>query len=108
MAIAEHVPTIITKLVEQARAGDVHAAKLLLERVVPPLRAVELSSEVQLPVGPLAQQGRAVLAAVGDGQLPPGQAAQLLAGFAALARIVETDELESRIRALEISRQRGA
>ncbi|VTU24840.1 DUF5681 domain-containing protein [Variovorax sp. PBL-E5] len=100
-AISEHVPAIIEKLVEQAKAGDVAASRLLLERIVPPLKAAEQPTPMRLPNGPLADQGRAVLAAAGAGELAPGQAAQLLSGLGALAKLIETDELAARIAALE-------
>ena len=80
---------------------DAVHARLLLERVIPPMKAIEMAAPLTLPDGTLTDQGRAVLAAVGAGELAPAQGAQLLAGLGALARIVETDELEKRIRALE-------
>ncbi|MDE1947544.1 MAG: hypothetical protein KGL43_02790 [Burkholderiales bacterium] len=100
-SIAKHVPEIITKLVEQAKGGDPGAARLLLERVIPPLKAAEQPAPIDLPDGALSEQGRAVLAAAGTGTLAPGQAAQLLAGLGALAKLIETDELAARIAALE-------
>jgi hypothetical protein len=36
-AISEHLPEIIDQLVEKARGGDIQAARLLLERVLPPV-----------------------------------------------------------------------
>ena len=100
-SIAQHVPDIIAKLVAAATAGDAAAARLLLERVIPPIKAAELPTPMDLPDGSLADQGRAVLAAAGSGDLAPGQAAQLLAGLGALAKLIETDELAARIAALE-------
>ena len=38
--IAEHVPDIVAQLVESAKGGDVQAARLLLERVLPPVKAI--------------------------------------------------------------------
>lgn len=100
-AIAEHVPAIVDRLVEQARSGDAAAARLLLERVVPPLKPIELPASVMLPAGTLSDQGRALLAAAGAGHLAPGQVSQLLAALGALAKLIETDELMARIAALE-------
>ena len=100
-SIAQHIPAIVTKLVEQAKAGDAQSARLLIERVIPPIKAMELPVAVPLPDGPLADQGRAVVVAAGNATLAPGQAAQLLAGLGALAKLIETDELAARIAALE-------
>lgn len=99
--IAEHVPAIVAKLVEAAKAGDVQAARLLLERVIAPLRAIEEAATVPMPAGTLAEQGRALLAAAAAGDLPPGQAAALLGALGTLARVVEVDELTRRVEALE-------
>lgn len=100
-AIAEHVPTIIEKLAAAALLGDVSAARLLLERVIPPLKAAELAAPLALPDGTLTEQGRAVLCAVAAGTLAPGQGAALLSGIGTLARVVELDELARRVAALE-------
>jgi Family of unknown function (DUF5681) len=105
-AIAVHIPDVITKLVEQAKAGDAASARLLLERVCPPLKASEEPAPMALPMGSLSDQGRAVLAAAGDGLLSPGQAAQLLTGLGSLAKLIETDELAARVAALEASDER--
>ena len=100
-AIVAHVPTIIERLTAAALAGDVGAARLLLERVIPPLKAAEVAVPLALPDGTLTEQGRAVLGAVAAGRIAPGQGAALLAAIGTLARVVEVDELERRIAALE-------
>lgn len=99
--IAEHVPEIVAKLVAAAKDGDVQAARLLLERVIAPLKAAEQSALVALPDGTLAEQGRALLSAAAAGELAPGQAAALLGALGTLARVVEVDELTRRVEALE-------
>lgn len=99
--IAEHVPAIITKLVEAAKGGDAGAARLLLERVIPPIKATEQLVQVDIPDASLTDQGRAVLFAAGAGDLSPSQAAQLMSGLGILAKLVESDELAERVAALE-------
>jgi len=100
-SIAEHIPEIIQQLIEQAKGGDIQAARLLLERVVPPMKAMEQAAPITLPDGSLTEQGRAVLSAAGVGDLTPGQASQLLNGIGSLAKLIETDELINRIERLE-------
>ncbi|MBL8339520.1 MAG: hypothetical protein JNM97_22330 [Rhodoferax sp.] len=100
-AIAEHVPAVIAKLVDSALAGDIGAARLLLERTIAPLKASEEKTEMTLPDGSLTDQGRAVIAAIASGDLAPGQGAALLASLGTLAKLTEADELEQRIKALE-------
>ena len=96
-----HVPEIIGQLVEAAKGGDIQAARLLLERVLPPMKPTELPVPLALPDGSLTDQGRAVLAAVSVGDLPPGQGAQLITAIGNLARVAEIDELIERIEKLE-------
>lgn len=100
-AIGEHVPEIIAMLVHQAKGGDVGAARLLLERVLPPMKATEPPQAFTMPDGTLSEQARAVVASVASGELAVGAGSQLLGGLAQLARIVESDELTKRIEALE-------
>lgn len=100
-AIAQHVPGIVDKLLTQALEGDTQAARLLLERVLPPLKATEQTQVLTLPDGSLSDQGRAVLAAVAAGELAPAQGSALVAAIGQLARVVEIDELQRRIERLE-------
>lgn len=101
-SIAAVLPEIIAQLVTKAKEGDAQAARLLLERVLPPMKAVEQAVSLSLPDGEgITGQGRAIVLAVADGTLAPGQGAQLLAGLGSLARIVEIDELAARITKLE-------
>lgn len=105
-AIADRVPELLDRLMTQALAGDVAAARLLLERAVAPLRAAEQPQALTLPDGTLTDQGRAVLRSVAAGELAPGQGAGLLAAIGTLARVAEIDELAARVAALE-GRQHG-
>lgn len=101
-ALAKELPEVLDALVAQAKAGDTSAIKLVLERTVPALRPVDAVAPLNLPVdGGLADQGRAVLAALAAGHLPANQAAGILQGLGNLAKLVELDELEKRIAALE-------
>ena len=101
-SIAAHLPEIITQLVTKAKEGDAQAARLLLERVLPALKPIEQAVALSLPQGEgITGQGRAIVQAVAEGTLAPGQGAQLLAGLGSLARIVEIDELDARLTKLE-------
>lgn len=101
-SIAADVPDILAGLVLAAKSGDVQAARLILERVLPPVKATEQTQELDFPEGgTLTDQGRAVLSAVAAGELAPGQGAQLLAAIGSLARVIEIDELTARITTLE-------
>ena len=55
-----------------AKAGDAQAARLLLDRCLPPLRPVDAPVLFALPAeGGLSEQGQAVLAAVLLGNCRP-------------------------------------
>lgn len=101
-SIAEHVPSIIDRLVAAAQGGDVQAARLILERVLPPVKAIEQAVELDLPDGgTLTAKASAVLSASAMGDIAPGQAAQLIAALGSLAKLIEVDDLAARITTLE-------
>ena len=101
-SIAADVPEILVGLAIAAKGGDVQAARLLLERVLPPVKPIEQPQELDLPEGgTLTAQGRAVLSAVAVGELAPGQGAMLLSAIGSLARVTEIDEFEARLTKLE-------
>jgi hypothetical protein len=100
--IAADVPDILAGLVEAAKGGDVQAARLILERILPPIKAIEQPVELELPDGgTLTAKASAVLCAAALGDIGPGQAAQLIAALGTLAKISEVDELTARITKLE-------
>jgi hypothetical protein len=101
--IAGHVPAIIATLTAAALAGDVSAARLLLERVIPAIKPAEEAAPVNLPDGTLTEKGRAVVAAVAAGELAPSQGASIMGSLGALSKLTEADEIERRIAALEAS-----
>lgn len=102
-AIEDEIPEVLGAMVKAAKLGDASAARLLIERAVPALRPVDLP--VALPAVPssatIADQGRAIIESVAAGRITPDQATALLGSLAGLARLVETTELEERIRRLE-------
>lgn len=101
-SIATHVPEIISQMVNKAKDGDVQAARLLLERVIPPLKSMEQSVSIALPKNAtLSEQGQIIIQSVANGALTPDQGQALLSGLGSQARLVEITELEERITALE-------
>jgi hypothetical protein len=88
-------------LLKKAREGDMGAIRLVAERVCPPMKAVEAAEPFELPQGSLTDRANAVLDGLERGDLSTGQASQLMTALGVLAKVIETDELEKRIRALE-------
>lgn len=76
-SLASDVPEILARLVTAAKSGDVQAGRLILERILPPVKPLEQTVALQLPEGgTLTAQGRAVLSAVAGGELAPSQQIQ--------------------------------
>ena len=101
-AIGKGVDDIIKKLTEQAKEGDVAAARLLLERVLPPVKASDEPQQIDIPAeGTLTEKGQAVLKAAADGLIPVSHAASLMTAIGGLAKVAEVDDLARRIAALE-------
>ncbi|WP_289445677.1 hypothetical protein, partial [Klebsiella pneumoniae] len=88
-AIAADAPDIVQALINQAKAGDVQAARVLLDRIVPTLKAEAQAVEVRgLASGSLADRARAALDAAAGGRLAPDTAAGLVSAVGTLARVV--------------------
>lgn len=99
---------IRAKLIEQAKAGEAWAIRIVAERVCPPIKASDAPTEIELAGETLTDKAKAVLEAMSRGDIAPAQAAQLLQGIGAMAKIVETDELARRLEALEeLAKQKG-
>ena len=100
--ILKAAPEIVSGLILQAQSGDASAGRTLLATVCPPLKPVECPVVLPFPENAsLTDQGRAILTALGQGLLAPGQASLILQALSGLARLIETVELEARITRLE-------
>jgi hypothetical protein len=79
-ASIEHViPDVLEAVIEKAKAGDMTAAKMLLERVLPPLKSME-GPGPPLPFMMVAdpkERLQAIMKAVADGEVPPDMAVRL-------------------------------
>jgi hypothetical protein len=95
---------VVQALLAAAKRGDVSAARALLDRLVPPRK--ERPVKVALPELRAAKDARealaAVVAAVADGDMLPGEGEALVKLLEAYARTAATAELEERVAALEL------
>lgn len=95
---------ITQTLVDAALGGDLTAIRLILERLVPPCKEKALPP-ISLPPVPDAQSlpklTAAILGAVADGCITPGEGQALAALASTHAKNLELAELEQRIAALE-------
>jgi hypothetical protein len=102
-AIRHRLPGIVEKLVEQAEAGDVQAARVLVERVLPALRPEAREIVVDVPADSLTARAQALVDAALAGQVPANVASELIAALANVGKLQELTEFEARLRKLEES-----
>lgn len=103
--ISEELPGIIQSLIEQAKAGDTVAAKLLLDRALPTLKPE--SDQVTFEIAgddKLARIGMSIIEAVSRGDIAPDNGNSIMSALATQAKLIETSELIARIEALEAQR----
>ena len=104
-ALGADLEDIVATVKARAMAGDMVAARIILDRLVPSLRPVEIPTALVMPVGAtLAGQAQAVIEAAAAGELAPGQAVQMVTALGGVAKIIEATELVRRIEALEAAR----
>ncbi|MBL6457835.1 hypothetical protein JMJ55_21075 [Belnapia sp. T6] len=99
----EGAEDVLRKVVEDAKAGDMRAAEILLRRVWPERkgRLVELDLPPVATAADAVKAAAAIVAAVATGELTPEEA-QAVAGVVEIQRrTIETAELAERIAVLE-------
>lgn len=99
-SIADELPDILSKLIDLAKAGDVQAIKILLDRVCPAIKPQAVP--ICLPVSDsLAEQGNEIIKATMTGQIPPDIGSQLITALANQAKIIEQQEIIERLQRIE-------
>ena len=99
---AKHGEDVAQMVIDAALGGDMTAARIIIDRLSPPLKQVASPVKIHMPANiTLAEQAGIVLRHASEGLISPDQALQLVSGIANLSRIIEVDELEKRLTALE-------
>jgi hypothetical protein len=95
------------RAVELALGGDTTALRLCLERVAPPRKdaPVQFALPQMKTARDASDAAAAVLHAVSEGDLTPGEGAQVMGLVDSYRRTLEVTELEARVAALEVDRQ---
>lgn len=89
-------------VVDAAKAGDMTAANIVLQRLAPPLRPrAEAITFALDPTLPLTGQAQQVLVAVAAGEVDPDTGKLLIDCLSAFGGLRQVDELDARIAALE-------
>ena len=101
----EQGEALLRTAVERARAGDVGALRMALERLMPPLkdRLVTLPLEQIETVADLLRAIGVVIADVARGKLTPTEGSTLVGMLSAMRSAFETCEMETRLRAIELA-----
>lgn len=105
MGFLEHETEAITrKAIELALAGDTTALKLCLDRIAPPLKAVALPVNLDMPnCNSLSEIARGFILAASRGELPPDIATQLISAVVSVARVEELEQVKQRLESLELA-----
>jgi hypothetical protein len=101
--MADDVEAVVAKVVKAAKAGNMPAAKLILDRIVPPRKGRPLAialPDVKSPTG-VTDAMAAVVAAMASGMISTDEAAAVAAVIEGQRRAIETEQLQVRLLAIE-------
>lgn len=94
---------IVLAMVEQAKGGDIAAARAILDRIWPPRKGARL--QFDLPEVSTADDLPAAIASVtrqvAEGEIAPDEGTAIVGLLEAHRRAIETSELAARVAALE-------
>lgn len=101
--VAPHSNELIATAIELARGGNTQILSYLLSKILPstptdePIPACDLT-------GTLSEQGKQVIAMITSSKLTVSEGQSLLHALSLQARLIETDELDRRLKLLEDKR----
>jgi hypothetical protein len=93
-------PSIVRVLIDAARGGDINAARILLDRVLPVARSACIQEPIELNGSP-AQQCEQIKAAVASGRLTLEAAETMIAIIESTQRVTDAVQMVERIAQLE-------
>lgn len=101
-SLADGAADVVNAVLVAAKAGDMQACKIVLDRLVPPLKSTAQTVHLALPEAATPLDiANAILSATASGTLAPDIAAQLVSAVSTFCRIEEIEDLRIRIAALE-------
>ena len=94
---------ITRKIIDKAKKGDITALRICMDRLAPPPkdRPVDIDLPPMVVAADAVKASAAILAAVGEGQLTPSEAAYLSRMIEGFTKSIEVYELERRLSKLE-------
>lgn len=102
--LAEEAEEVARVVLEAAKGGDLTAAKLVLDKLVPPAKDAPVSEPVPLPeltAEGLPRAVEVIVQSVAAGNLLPGEGQALIGMLDGLRKSIELSEIEKRVAALE-------
>ncbi|MGE0651668.1 MAG: DUF5681 domain-containing protein [Alphaproteobacteria bacterium] len=101
--MADDAEEVVCAVVAAAKAGDMTAAKLVLDRIAPPRkgRAVEFELPPVRTAADVCDAQAALVGAVAAGHLSPEEAASIATLLDASRKAIELSDLEQRLALLE-------
>jgi hypothetical protein len=98
--IESMIPQVLESVYQKALAGDMTAARMLLDRTLPNKRPEQERVEIEHS-GNIASDAKNVLRSVFDGEVSPDLGASLLSSMTSVLKAIEVENLAKRIEALE-------
>ena len=96
-----HAAQLVQKAVKLALDGDTTALRICIDRIIPAAKAKDSPISLEGLTGSPTEQAQAVVNALTTGALTPDEANSVMTVLTAQMRVIEVDELEKRIAALE-------
>ena len=106
-AIESMIPQVLDSVFQKAIAGDMTAARMLLDRTLPNKRPEQERVEIS-HTGNIPSDAKNVLRSVFDGEVSPDVGASLLSSMTSVLKAIEVEELTKRIEALESNKNEPA
>lgn len=98
--LAEGAEAVTKKVLAAAKKGDMQACRLILERLVPPIKATAEPVLFHLDDSDLPSAARSILRAIASGELPPDQGRHLIEALSSVAKVIEVEELQKAVEEL--------
>jgi hypothetical protein len=98
-----HAKKLASKVVQMALDGDMAAARIIFDRIMPPLRATDAPIHLDGMTGTPTEMSVQVLKAMASGVLTPDQATAILTAMNKQMEIIAVDDLARRVAMLEQS-----
>lgn len=99
-AIAKEIPAILAIVIAQAKAGDMNAAKILIDKIIPTLKPQSLPVEIELGKDAV-ESGDNIITAILSGEIAPDVGSMLVKTLADQSKLVEMLDISKRVEVLE-------